>query len=323
MNRYQITKIGLTGVILLLLTATCYQPLNTPVYNNASLRAIDAQATGYLDDSFNKALLAFAAARATNAVLSLLQDSELSLPLVTIAVGEILDPLNDLVEHFSWVMLVSLTSIGVQKFLLNIGPWVAVKLLLPLSLGFFLLALWGQRGLRTYAAPVARRLLFVALFVRFCVPATAWVNAQTYQLFLDSDYQVAAGQVEQNAAQLKALQQELVVESEEDRGLWQRTKNAVSGAFSPAEWNKRFRKIEASASAMIESFLKLIVVFLLQTVLLPLLFLWGLVQLFKFLSGSPLLPKIEERIVAKLIGAHPPSANQAAKESSPLSPSGG
>ncbi len=41
------------------------------------------------------------------------------MPFVIVAIGEVLDPINDLVEQFSLVMLASMTSLGIQKILLN------------------------------------------------------------------------------------------------------------------------------------------------------------------------------------------------------------
>jgi len=77
-------------------------------------------------------------ARGFNAVVSVFQESEVQLEPagvgVSLALGQALDPINDLVERFSWVMLASLTSLGIQKFLIEITPFLSIQILLLLAL---------------------------------------------------------------------------------------------------------------------------------------------------------------------------------------------
>ena len=69
---------------------------------------------------------------------SVIQDTEIAFSPagvgVTLAVGEILDPINDLIERFSFVMLVSTASLGIQKILLEVGIWFGFRLLLTFSM---------------------------------------------------------------------------------------------------------------------------------------------------------------------------------------------
>src|SRR5574344_2722721 len=80
---------------------------------------VNESAKDVIDKSFNQALIVFGSAKALNAVISLAQGTEINLPFVVVAVGEVLDPINDLVEQFSLIMLASLVSLGIQKILLN------------------------------------------------------------------------------------------------------------------------------------------------------------------------------------------------------------
>src|SRR5660397_82253 len=86
----------------------------------ATFATINENANIRLDSSFKQALAVFATAKGLNAVISLVQGTEVGPPGVTISIGEILDPINDLVERFSWIMLASLTSLGIQKIMMNI-----------------------------------------------------------------------------------------------------------------------------------------------------------------------------------------------------------
>jgi hypothetical protein len=72
------------------------------------LAPLDLPATQQVDAGLKRALVSFATARALNAVISVAQGTQASIqPLgvgVTLAPGQALDPVNDLVEKFSNLM---------------------------------------------------------------------------------------------------------------------------------------------------------------------------------------------------------------------------
>ena len=81
----------------------------------------------YLRDGFRRALVTFAVARGLNGVISVAQETEVALEPagvgVTLLPGQILDPVNDLIERFSWVMLASTTSLGLQQLFASMTAW--------------------------------------------------------------------------------------------------------------------------------------------------------------------------------------------------------
>ena len=84
---------------------------------------IDKHADKYTHESIIQAGTAYAAARGINAVVSVFQESTIGISFIgstTVAVGELLDPINDLIERFSSVMVVALGSLVLQKILLVI-----------------------------------------------------------------------------------------------------------------------------------------------------------------------------------------------------------
>ncbi|HEC72775.1 MAG TPA: hypothetical protein ENI26_00190, partial [Methylophaga aminisulfidivorans] len=81
-------------------------------------------------------LSVFALARGLNGVISVAQGTELSVePMgvgVTLTPGQILDPLNDMVEQFSTVLLIASASLGIQKIVLFLGDNLIIKLTLSM-----------------------------------------------------------------------------------------------------------------------------------------------------------------------------------------------
>ena len=92
----------------------------------------DHAADTYAEDALKRALVTFAAARTLNGVISVVQSTEVGVG-VTVSVGQILDPINDLVEQFSSVMLVAASSLGLQNVLLTITASRAVTVALVIA----------------------------------------------------------------------------------------------------------------------------------------------------------------------------------------------
>ena len=71
----------------------------------------DATSRDYAQKSLSRALVTYAAARTLNGVVSVAQGTEIALEPggvgVVLTPGQVLDPINDLVERFSSVMLVA------------------------------------------------------------------------------------------------------------------------------------------------------------------------------------------------------------------------
>ena len=86
----------------------------------------------YADEAFKRALVTFAIARGLNGVISVAQGTEVAVEPggvgVNFTVGQILDPINDLVEQFSSVMLVAASSLGLQNVLLGMSGWWGINL---------------------------------------------------------------------------------------------------------------------------------------------------------------------------------------------------
>lgn len=286
-------RTALIGVLLLIIFVP---PLSSGVLESVPFQQADAVGRDYVDEAFERALIAFALARATNAVISVIQDSEIDISPagigVTIAAGEVLDPINDMVERFSVVMLVSLVSLGIQKFLIEIVPWFSFKLILAPALLLFIPQLWTRNPWAISTTSMARRLLVLALLLRFSVPVVAVLNDQVYQLFLDQQYTEAINGLEQGKQTLTEFsplsnRAELTAET----GIMASLKGTARQLQEATNLRLQIDRLGEKLGVVIKDLLAMIVIFLLNTILFPLAFLWGLYKLFGRLAvGLTLLP---------------------------------
>lgn len=239
----------------------------------AWLAPLDAPAAGQVDAGLKRALISFASARALNAVISVAQGTELSVqPLgvgVTLTPGQLLDPVNDLIEKFSTLMLAASVAFGVQKALIAMGGWWAVSLALTaVALG------WAWLYLRRQAIPAwLSRALVIVLMLRFAIPVVTLGTDLLWQKFLATDYQASQQGIDSTSTQAAKLAPPPVTQSQ---GMLDRMKGWVS---ENADVKARFEELKQAAEQATEHIIRLIVVFLLQTLVIPLLLLWALYAL--------------------------------------------
>ncbi|MEL0169157.1 MAG: hypothetical protein VW877_13630 [Pseudomonadaceae bacterium] len=146
----------------------------------------DRASDEYLDASLLQASIAFASARALNALISVLQSTTISFSLfggVAVTLGELLDPFNDLVEQYAYLMQWAIGSLLAQKILLGLVGQSLFKWLLTLSAGMLAAGLWWRDG--RYAGVLLRLFLLVA-FLRFALVAVVLVNGQVDHWYLAS-----------------------------------------------------------------------------------------------------------------------------------------
>lgn len=156
---------------------------------------IDRASEEQADNALKNALVTFAVARTLNGVVSAAQGTEVALEPggvgVVLSVGEILDPINDLIERFSAVMLIAASSLGLQTLLLNITSWWGVTAFLLVAAAGFLAVIWAPRSVAARYAQPALRVLLILLFVRFAVPVLIVGTTIISDRFLAPEQQAA------------------------------------------------------------------------------------------------------------------------------------
>jgi hypothetical protein len=248
-------------ILLIILVASWMSPLDT-----LSSEQVDA--------GLKRSLASFAIARSLNAVISVAQGTDVAIQPAGIGVkfapGEILDPINDLIETFSTLMLFASISFGVQKVLISVGGHWLVSVALSLSVLLWAVLHAAGRSIPRWCTA----LLVVTLLVRFAVPVATVGSSAMFQQFLAADYVQSQTFLEQGAedARKKAI---LDTEPPGEQGLLDR--------LLPKDLNvkDRINDFKKTAELWTEKMIKLTVVFLLETMIFPLLLLWALARLAK------------------------------------------
>lgn len=236
-------------------------------------RPLDPVAEQYTDSGLKRAFATFAVARAMNAGLSVLQSAEVSFQIgagASLQLGAVLDPIDDLVEQFSALMLAATLSFATQRLLIELSGAAVVSVLLSA-----LFVAWGVLRYRSIAAPGwLPRFAIGLLCLRLAVPVAALGSEGTYRLLLAERYEASQAQIER--AEIPAPQ------AQSGEGFAERFKRWWAQS---ADIGKKIDALKASVDGWVDHLVRLAAVFIVQTLVLPLLFLWAMLRLYRGLSA--------------------------------------
>jgi len=223
---------------------------------------VDSSAMEIHQESFDRAVYAFAIAKGLNAVISVIQSSEISASFfvgATVGIGQVLDPINDLVERFSWIMLASSVSIGIQNLLLLLGKSLFIKVAVIISVTISLLTMWVKKLHFTFSFIFSLKIVFLFLVLRFGAVIFIYTSQMFYMQIYEKQYESSTIYISEYKTELENIKT---------------NKKELEGFWSNME-----KKMETFSKKII----KLITIFVVTTVFLPLLFLWFFIFLIRWI----------------------------------------
>lgn len=239
----------------------------------------DTYAQKILDDAFHRTFVAFGLAKGLNALISMLQGTQLSLmPAgvgVSLSVGEVLDPFNDLVERFSWVMLLATVSLGIQKIFLAFGAKLFLKVALALSGAVAILLFWKRQYRKSRLFEIAIKTFLLLLILRFFAVLFLFLSQFFYMTMLEEEYAHATQNIEMTKSHIEKFQKESQADIPmKENGISQYLSSKYDQIKESLDIDKKFDKLQKNIDAGYSSIIDLITLFIVQSVILPLLFLW-------------------------------------------------
>lgn len=221
-------------------------------------------------------LTVYAIARGLNAVISVAKGTEVSIePLgvgLTLTPGEILDPLNDLIEQFSLVLLIASASLGIQQILLAIGDISAFRWLVA-GLALLTIVLLLTQWLTPFWQRKLIGFVVILSLLRLMVPMTALVSYQA-QEWLSLDRQAALVELEAARSEVETI----TLEAPEKEKRW------FQGVRENFDVTRKLSAIEARAERGVEAAIYLLAEFVLIMLLIPLAFIFIMFKLFGGIS---------------------------------------
>ncbi len=245
---------------------------------------VDAPADAYFESAMTQAGVAYATCRVINATVSVIGDSEVQLEPaglgISLAAGKVLDPIDDMTERLSNVLVTAIVSLGIQKLAYEMGVSLAPTLLGIVLIGFSLAALIpGQRTKRLQYFLL--RVCALILVARFLLPLTSAANDYLLEHFFAGEIQRANAELALDTGNWQTLRE---IDFPESDGFWGTVSNSRVFIEKKATALKdALGQMSANLGDIIENLLTLTWlfagIFVIQVILLPLAVLWLLVKL--------------------------------------------
>lgn len=253
---------------------------------------VDESAMALQDAAFERAMVAFGLAKGLNAVISLIQGTELSFTPVGVglnfSVGEVLDPFNDMVERFSWVMLLASVSLGIQKLLLLLSSKIFLQVVLIISVGVTLLFIWMKNISNSLFLSYALKLFGLILLLRFSAIIFVYSSELLYTSTLQTQYEKASSAIEKTKGQLEELQSKskTIVQAKKEEGFFDGVSSRYDKVIESLNISRQLDSLQNSIENASRKIITLITIFIIQSVLMPLLFLWLFILSVKMIFRS-------------------------------------
>jgi hypothetical protein len=275
-------------VIALIVAVLAYSSLLGLFIAKTPLNRLDQRAEAYVEKTMVRAAYTFAIVRGLNGMISMIQGTEIAVSPagigVTLSVGEVLDPINDLAERFSWIMLVSTTSLGVQRIVMEMGDWLGLRILLATAMLLLAVSVWKRCWGFLDLQSIAIRLVMLALTARLFIPAVALVSETIYDRFLNFHYIEATETLTRISDDLQEVVPTVQEKSDNSgsESTLQELRRWLAETKNLLDIRAKIEALGAKLQRFTEDTVRLMVVFIFQTIIIPLIMLWVLAKMVMF-----------------------------------------
>jgi hypothetical protein len=248
---------------------------------------LDTNTDTYFKDAITKAGLAYVTCRTINAAVSLIKESNLQLEPaglgVSLAIGQVLDPLDDMTERLSDVLVTAITSLSVQKLSYEICVSLAPQVF-SLFLLLLLVCNWFENERLQSLQNITKRILILIAVLRFCLPLSALANDFLYKNYFAEQISTANNELKLHSESSNPFEDIAVSES---TGFWATIGNSPALLKKTSiDLKKTIESFVTNMGEIIDNLLTLtflyVGLFLIQVISLPIMIFWLLV---KFTNG--------------------------------------
>lgn len=240
---------------------------------------LDQYSKDYIDEAFERSLITFAIARTLNGIVSVAQGTHFGIepPMVSVnlAVGEILDPINDLIEQFSWVMLASTASLGMQKILMQIGHSPVFSYFIIFFASFLVILSFWQKLFEKRVIQKVLGVVLILIIARFGMALIALGSEWVYENYLKTEYQLSYTQLETSKERIRQINGMMTstMPADKEESVLESAKKMLNTVGDNININRIMVEYETEAEHAATNIINMIIVFVMQTIVFPLLFL--------------------------------------------------
>jgi len=179
-------------------------------------------------------------------------------------------------------MLVAASSIGLQNILLRIISAAGFDIALAVIALWLLASTWLPVAWLQGTLPWSRRALLMAVFVRFALPILIVGSNLVFNEFLATEQQAALDALRGVQADIEEIREAPPpLPQSQDQSFMDRFNSMVDSTLEAIDPRDSLEELSARVADASEHIISLIVIFVLQTILLPIGFMWLFVEILK------------------------------------------
>ena len=262
--------------------------LVTYFLSDSRLPFLDTRAQQYFTDTTAEAAIAYATVRGVNGVVSVLKESQIEFSPagvgVNIAAGQILDPIDDMTERLSSVLVTALVSLGIQKVFMEIGEIVPLK---AAALFFLLLIplLWIPLA-GGAAFSLVTRICCILMVFRLFLPLSSFLNEALYTQLFQEKISQAEKQLSVVSVNYKELHS---LDDSRNESLLPSLTQVPKKRYQQARaiFSQISEHLDEIIGALLELTISYISIFILQVILIPIGALWLMILIVNGAFRSP------------------------------------
>jgi hypothetical protein len=262
---------------------------------------LDKSADTYFSQSITKAGVAYGVCRLVNASVSVIKDSEVQIEPaglgVSLAAGQVLDPLDDLTERASDVLITSIVSLGIEKIAYELCVAFA-----PSLIGFAIIILVGVSFVKGDRAKYLRGMVLKTIILlavaRLCLPTSSIINEYLQENYFSPQITKAKDELAMSSPELERLKDMTMPETD---GVLGTVKNGFSFVTEKtSDLSSALKAMIKNMGSMVSNLLKLSylygAIFIVQVIILPVGVFWLLARITSVLfdTGIPYILKQSE-----------------------------
>ncbi|MDX5373406.1 MAG: hypothetical protein LPK18_13345 [Pseudomonadaceae bacterium] len=276
-------RLAFSAVLLLALLGCLSGQLGQRVIDPV-MAPLEEQATSTLQRSLALAAASYASARLIDRGIAFIAETQIGIGVIYVKPGQVFKPVQDMAVRYSDVMVLAMASVGIQMMLMEIGQAIGVTVLGALAIMALLLLQFAPRGLAPALALAARFFIAALVVIKLAIPLAAVAVGGISASVLEEQRMQAQARIDITTERLADAQQ---VTDENGFINWLKS---VGG-----QAQDMFAGVKNLSEGLIERLVTLLVIYTLETLLLPLamlFFIWRAAALY-VLSGprqSPAVP---------------------------------
>jgi hypothetical protein len=244
---------------------------------------LDKPADSALSNALSSTLVLFASVRGVDAVVSAVAGTELSMTPagvgVTLAPGELLDPVNDLVEQLGELLMLVLTLLGLEKLGLALLGSFWVRVLTASLLATAAGVLWLRPTL-SWSRGV-RKLVLMLVMIRVLLPLAAIGGELIARHVVDTRAGNAESALVLMSQNITAEQNQntapvdTTADPQQQPGFFDRIGEAVQSVSNSLDVQARMERLSQQLESGVNHLVDLLALVTLRAVLFPALFLFA------------------------------------------------